>query len=133
MTTLLDRILATRALAVERLALAEAATPGPWFVEHGRIWSANPAFVTFVMELASMSGTRGWMPDAAYIAANDPTTMAQEQWRVIRDCDADLAVLARLRELCADETLSDEDAVQAMVETLTSGFDARYPEKEDQE
>ena len=48
-------------------ARADAATPGPWFVEHGRIHSGSIQRFDWVA-IASMTGSRVWLPDAQFIA-----------------------------------------------------------------
>ena len=50
-------------------ARADAATDGPWEIEHGRIWS-NADIFAFNNQIASMSGSRPWMSDAEFIAAS---------------------------------------------------------------
>lgn len=48
--------------------LAEAATPGPWCVEHGRVYSGDT-------EVAAMPGSRSWWHDADFIAAANPAAI----------------------------------------------------------
>lgn len=48
-------------------ARAEKATTGPWFVEHGRVHSGEASSFDTVA-LASMLGSRVWLPDAEFIA-----------------------------------------------------------------
>lgn len=59
--------------ATERLdqwaALADGATPAPWVIEHGRIWTEPPDPIRGE-EIVSMSGSRAWMSDAEFIAAS---------------------------------------------------------------
>jgi len=91
-----------KAAVEQRLAVAQAATPGPWRL----IWRnqdlallgrdhANADVMSSVAEWAY--GIRPWVQadiddcdidDATFIAANDPD-------RIIRDCQRDLKVLAR--------------------------------------
>jgi hypothetical protein len=80
--TLHERITA----AVEkRLAVAQAATPGPW------VYGGDLGAVVVIHDRDSLSSVASArMADAAFVAANDPA-------RIIRDCRRDLKVLARHR------------------------------------
>jgi hypothetical protein len=93
--------------AVEkRLAVAEAATPGPWRYNPNKAWhlpedlasrrngeefvGAGPLDATIGVAATGPADHPQSMADAAFIAANDPA-------RIIRDCRRDLKVLARHR------------------------------------
>jgi hypothetical protein len=91
--------------AVEkRLAVAEAATPGPWRYNPNKAWhlpedlasrrngeefvGAGPLDATIGVAATGPADHPQSMADAAFIAANDPA-------RIIRDCRRDLKVLER--------------------------------------
>jgi hypothetical protein len=78
--TLHERVTA----AVEkRLAVAQAATPGPW------VYDGDLGAVVVIHDRDSLSSVASArMADAAFVAANDPA-------RIIRDCRRDLKVLGR--------------------------------------
>jgi hypothetical protein len=78
--TLHERITA----AVEaRLAVAQAATPGPWVHDN------DLGMVVVIHDKDSLSSVASaHVADAAFVAANDPA-------RIIRDCRRDLTTLDR--------------------------------------
>lgn len=84
-----------RAAVQARLALARAATPGPWttpYREHDVGWLVHNARGTeYAMTIAVMHSVDS-EADAKHIAANDPGT-------VIRGCERDLRVLERHRSV----------------------------------
>jgi hypothetical protein len=49
-------------------ARAEAATDGPWDIEHGRLWT-DPGDAAWAEQIAVFTGSRAWMSDAEFIAA----------------------------------------------------------------
>jgi hypothetical protein len=73
-----------KAAVEQRLAVAQAATPGPWMWIAGRVMQERGRVV-----ISDADGLATAEPeDLAFIAANDPA-------RIIRDCRRDLKVLAR--------------------------------------
>jgi hypothetical protein len=120
-----DRIAARRAEAVERRAIAEAATPGPWEwdVTEDRQWSlVGPVDEEWGSEpVASCSVDE----NAAHIAANDPATVIRDQDRIIAGCDADLA-LVELIEYRASRNGGAFTPESGVEESARNGLAARY-------
>jgi hypothetical protein len=91
-TTLHERI---EAAVRERMAVAQAATPGPWSVDnhtYAETITAGDGYTEVIAggrwggEASVFHSTE----DAIHIAANDPA-------RILRDCAEDLAALGRHR------------------------------------
>lgn len=99
--------------AVERLAEIEAraaaATEGPWAVEHGRIWQGLP--FPEAVEVATLRGSRTWLPDAAFIAH----TRADVPWLVeqVHIRDAAIAAVRALADKMADEQGQSWNSISA--------------------
>jgi len=80
----------------QRLAVAQAATPGPWFAATDYPQMVATERLTERRDVSEMPDDEVWListtlshrpaEDAQFVAANDPA-------RIIRDCTEDLAVL----------------------------------------
>ena len=81
-TLTLSQFLEARIAETEGAALAAA--PGPWIVEHARVWSGEPN--PNKVELLIFRGSRDWSSDANHIARNDPA-------RVLATCKAHRAIV----------------------------------------
>jgi hypothetical protein len=119
-TALRARIDARRAVVVERLALAEAATPGPWecgvhAMDECRIDATGPESMTIYDE-----GGHG-PDDARHIAANDPAVVIAECRRELAAIDADLALLDFVED-------GAHDPAHPWVQDILINLAARYPE-----
>lgn len=93
MSTLHDQL---EAAIKERLAVAQAATPGPWERREDAIVGGDVSGLG-VPNVVSSMGYEGpqEVADLAHVAANGPD-------RIIRDCERDLKVLARHRPMIGD-------------------------------
>lgn len=128
------RITARRAEAVERRAIAEAATPGPWTYSTDRR-SSNvrqwPGVVMTRLGCLWSGSPINHEPDAAHIAANDPATVIRDQDRIIAGCDRDAELLE-----CAEGWHSESEPnrslgamallMNGMAETVFANLAARY-------